>query len=309
MKTLVKTAGMSREEWLKWRTYGIGGSDVSVIAGVNKFRSVFQLWLEKTGQVEPQESDSQQTHFGTVLEPIIKKEFTRVTGKKIRSKRFLIQSEIYPYMIANLDGVIYEDGEMVLFEAKTASAYKKDIWEQGVPLEYVYQVQHYMAVTGTKKTYVAALVGGNAFYYHAVYRDEAMIAQIISMEKEFWEEYVLPKREPIADGSKSTTEYLNGKYRESNGGEVELPKEVAELCNYYGEVSKQLKMLEEKKDAVANQLKNYLKGNEVGRVGNHTITWKQVFTTGFDKKRLAQENKEVYDKYCTKSSYRKLSVA
>lgn len=37
-------------EWLKWRTMGIGGSDASVIAGVNPYRSVFQLWKEKTEQ-------------------------------------------------------------------------------------------------------------------------------------------------------------------------------------------------------------------------------------------------------------------
>ena len=46
------TSRMSREEWLKVRTQGIGGSDVSVIAGINPYRSVYQLWLEKTGQVE-----------------------------------------------------------------------------------------------------------------------------------------------------------------------------------------------------------------------------------------------------------------
>lgn len=161
MKVLVKTGDLTREEWLKWRTKGIGGSDVSVIAGINRFRSVFQLWLEKTGQAEPDGKETDFTHFGTVLEPVVKKEFTRRTGLKIRAKKALLQSEEYPFMLADLDGVIYEDGEMCIFEAKTASAYKQDIWEKGVPDEYQLQVQHYMAVTGAKKTYIAALVGGN----------------------------------------------------------------------------------------------------------------------------------------------------
>ena len=59
MKILVKTGKLSREEWLKWRTKGIGGSDVSIIAGINKFKSSFQLWLEKTGQIVPQEEESE----------------------------------------------------------------------------------------------------------------------------------------------------------------------------------------------------------------------------------------------------------
>ncbi|MBO5347377.1 MAG: YqaJ viral recombinase family protein, partial [Lachnospiraceae bacterium] len=199
MKILVKTGKLSREEWLKWRTKGIGGSDVSIIAGINKFKSSFQLWLEKTGQIVPQEEESEYAHFGSVLEPIVKKEFTRVTGLKIRNKKMILQSEEYPFMLADLDGVITENGEMCIFEAKTASAYKQDVWEEGVPMEYILQVQHYMAVTGAKKAYVAALVGGNHFYYHEVLRDETLIGQIIEMEKEFWEESVLLRMEPVAD--------------------------------------------------------------------------------------------------------------
>ena len=77
MNILAKTKRSSHEEWLKYRTQGIGGSDVSILAGINPFKSVHQLWLEKTGQVEPEEGDTEYTHFGTLLEPIVKKEFTR----------------------------------------------------------------------------------------------------------------------------------------------------------------------------------------------------------------------------------------
>ena len=44
MRTLVATKNMEKTEWLKWRTMGIGGSDASVIAGVNPYRPGFQLW-------------------------------------------------------------------------------------------------------------------------------------------------------------------------------------------------------------------------------------------------------------------------
>lgn len=48
MRVVVKTNNLTKEEWLKYRTHGIGGSDVSVIAGINPYKSVYQLWLEKT---------------------------------------------------------------------------------------------------------------------------------------------------------------------------------------------------------------------------------------------------------------------
>ena len=309
MRIFVKTAGMSREEWLRWRTKGIGGSDVSVIAGVNPFRSIFQLWLEKTGQVEPEETENDNTHFGNVLEPVVKREFSKRTGLKVRAKRALLQSEEYPFMLADLDGVIYENGKMNLFEAKTASAYKQEIWEKGIPEEYVLQVQHYMAVTGAEKTYLAALVGGNRFYWKVVRRDEQKIAEIIALEKAFWEENVLAGKEPVPDGSGATTDFLNEKYASSNGNTILLPEEALGLCRRYEELSGQLNELQDKKDAVSNQLKNFLKNNESGVIGEYRVTWKQVTSTTFDKKRLEKENRALYEEYLTKKQYRRLTVA
>ena len=185
-KTLVKTVNLSHADWLRYRTMGIGGSDVSVIAGINPYKSAYQLWLEKTGQIEPAESENEYTHFGTVLEPVIRREFMERTGLKVRQKHMLLQSETYPFMLANLDGVVKVNGEMCIFEAKTASAYKLDEWQSGIPPEYMLQVQHYMAVTDTSKAYIAALIGGNHFLYKLIERDNEIISKIIAMEKYFW---------------------------------------------------------------------------------------------------------------------------
>lgn len=132
-KVFADTSSMSREEWLKYRTMGIGGSDVSVIAGINPYRSVFQLWLEKTGQTEPCENGNECTHFGTVLESIVKQEFTARTGIEIFEPKCIYQHKDYPFMLANLDGVVTVNGEDCIFEAKTASAYKLNEWENGIP--------------------------------------------------------------------------------------------------------------------------------------------------------------------------------
>jgi len=309
MQVVVKTNNLTREEWLKFRTGGIGGSDVPIIAGINPFKSVHQLWLEKTGQIEPEQTESEYAHFGTLLEPIIRKEFTERTGIKVRQKHMLLQSSEYPFMYADLDGVINEGGELAIFEAKTASQYKMETWEEGVPAGYILQVQHYMAVTGAKKTYIAALVGGNHFVYHVVERDEVMIAKIIAMEKYFWETHVIGGVEPIPDGSEATTNYFNSKFSESNGQIIELPEEALAICDEYERLSEQLKELEAAKSAAANQLKSYLKEAEAGTVGDRKIVWKQIFKSSLDQKRLKEEKPDIYNGYVTQSSYRRLSVA
>lgn len=44
MRVVVKTNHLTREEWLKYRTGGIGGSDVSTIAGINPFKTQKMLF-------------------------------------------------------------------------------------------------------------------------------------------------------------------------------------------------------------------------------------------------------------------------
>lgn len=308
-KVVVKTKDLPREEWLKYRTGGIGGSDVSIIAGINPFKSVYQLWLEKTGQIEPEEQQSEYAHFGTLLEPIVRKEFMQRTGIKVRQKHMLLQSEEFPFMFADVDGVINEHGELCIFEAKTASAYKQDTWEEEVPAPYILQVQHYMAVTGAKKTYIAALVGGNHFYYHEVLRDDEMIAKIVAMEKYFWETHVLGGVEPVPDGSEATTRYFNEKFSKANGETVELPEEALDICREYDRISGEMKKLETEKNATVNQLKRLMKEAEVGTVGERKISWKEISKSSLDSKKLKTEQPEIYNRYLAQSSYRRFSVA
>lgn len=307
-KILADTSNMTRAEWLKYRTMGIGGSDVSVIAGINPYRSVFQLWLEKTGQIEPTESGSECTHFGTILEPIVKQEFTERTGIEITEPKYLYQHKDYPFMLANLDGVVTVDGEDCIFEAKTASVYKQDEWDGRIPPEYMLQIQHYMAVTGLKRTYIAALIGGNHFVYHIIERDDEMITNIIAMERKFWEENVLGGAAPVADGSEATTTYLNKMYSESNAQTIDLPKEVISICEEYNSISDEIETLSVKKDTLSNHIKSLLQNNEVGVAGKFRVSWKQVNSARFDSSRFKAENPELYGKYVKHSSYRRFGI-
>ena len=111
-----------------------------------------------------------------------------------------------------------------------------------------------------------------------------------------------------ADGSEATTRYLNERY-EDLGAQVELPDEVLSICEEYDNLSEQIKQLKSEKDAVANQIKTYLKDASVGIVGERKITWKAVVKNGLDIKRLKSEKPEIYEDYKTESQYRKFSVA
>ena len=82
-------------------------------------------------------SDNEAMRQGRDLEEYVAQRFTEETGMKVRRSNKMYWSETYPFMYADLAGVINENGEIAIFEAKTASQYKLDVWETGVPAEYL----------------------------------------------------------------------------------------------------------------------------------------------------------------------------
>ena len=306
-KILTETDNLSYEEWLAWRRKGIGGSDASVVCGVSRYKSPIELWLDKTGQIPFQEA-GEAAYWGTQLEPFVKREFTKRTGIEIREVKQLLQSEEHPFMLANLDGVCYvpEFGDCV-FEAKTSSAYKAHEWENSIPDEYMFQIQHYMAVTGFRATYIAVLIGGNSFKWKLVERDDELISMIISLEEKFWES-VKNGTPPPVDGSDACADYLAEKFSESTKTQIDLPDSAIQIIQDYESASEQISKLTEQKTAAENQLKEMLGENEIGLLENCEVAWKAVSQERLNSKLLKNELPEIYKKYANKTSYRRFSV-
>lgn len=45
------------------------------------------------------------------------------------------------------------------------------------------QVQHYLAVCGMNKAYIAALIGGNKFVFTTIYRDDSLIEELTARKR------------------------------------------------------------------------------------------------------------------------------
>ena len=138
MKRILDKRNMTQEDWQRYRETqkGIGGSDVATILGLNPYKSAFALWLEKTGQVKPDQIDNEYIEWGNILEPVIRDKFKKETGFKVYQNNFVIQHDTHEFMIANIDGEVKdpsEDGRGIL-EIKTASERMKPLWVDGPPL-------------------------------------------------------------------------------------------------------------------------------------------------------------------------------
>ncbi|MDF1509707.1 YqaJ viral recombinase family protein [Robertmurraya sp. DFI.2.37] len=304
----ISTKDMSRFEWLQERTKGIGGSDAGIILGLNKYRTAFELWLEKTGQVEPVEVDNEAIYWGNQMEDVVAKEFEKRTGKKVRRTNFMYSHPEHPFIKANIDRLIV--GESALLECKTASAYLAKEWEgEEVPDTYLVQVQHYLGVTGKEKAYIAVLVGGNRFIWKEIERDEDLITMIFEAEKNFWERHVLGGEPPALDGSSAAEKYLKEKYeRAEKDKEIVLPGEYKELLLQYEKVKSDEKLIKSAKTEIENKIKAELKDAESGIADRFIVTWKNQSRNSVDSKALKEKFPDIYNQVLKISSFRKFDV-
>lgn len=307
-RVLASTEDMPYEDWLEYRKKGIGGSDASVVCGLNRYKTPMELWLDKTGQLPYQEA-GEAAYWGSILENIVRTEFTKRTGIEVRQVKQLLQSDEHAFMLANLDGVCdHPEYGPCIFEAKTASAFKSGGWDDTIPDEYMIQIQHYMAVTGFKATYIAVLIGGNTFRWKLVERDEDLIFMILAFETQFWK-HVQDGTPPPLDGSEASAKFLSEHFPDSvPQSRIILPDAAADLLEQYDEASEQLEIATERKQEAENLLKQMLGENEMGTASGRVITWKSVTQERLDSKTLKAEHPALYQKYSTKSSYRRFSI-
>lgn len=305
-EVLVSTLDMDRDQWLEHRRRGIGGSDAAAIAGLNPWKSPIEVYLEKIGEM-PEPEDNERMYWGRVLEDVVAREFTERTGKRVRRRNAILHHPEHTFMTANVDRVLV--GEKVGLECKTTSEYAKGDWEgEEVPDHYILQCQHYMAVTGYKGWWIAALIGGNKFVYKYIERDEDIIDYLIQIESDFWQ-LVENRTPPAVDGSESSDMVLKMLYPESEPDtETTLPSEAETLIGEYELAAAEEKDAKSRKDEAANKLKALLGEYEVGKAGDRLVTWKTVNSSRLDTKALKAAHPEIYQEFAKKSSYRRFGI-
>lgn len=306
---IADTRKMTHADWLQMRKAGIGGSDCSAAVGLSRWKSPFQLWSEKTNRIVPAKA-GEAAYWGSVMEPILRAEVAkRMPKAEVRECPFFLRSKAHPYMLANIDGYVRENGSFSCLEIKTANAYAAvQDWQNGLPIEYYCQVMHYMAVTGMSSAYVAVLLGGNTFEIQKIERDEDMICHIIQMEEHFWYEHMLKDTPPEATAKDN--EVLGQLYPKSEEKAIELPETAKEILTDYERACHDLALAKEAKEEAEAKLKMMMTDAEVGIIDSYKISWKNVSTTRLENKKVKSLLTEDQVKECSTTSVtRKFTVA
>ena len=189
------------KQWHEQRDKGIGGSDVSVIMGANRWRSIGDLWREKTGKAKPEDlSHKPAIMLGNAMESVLRKEYAyRHPDVQVQEPDYMLQDTEHPWRQASLDGVLtYPDGRHEVLEIKTVGAFSYAQWADGlVPINYAMQVLHYMSVTGYPRAQLIAIIGNQSIIERTVQRNDEAIAAIEDEVDRFWVRCVEADKMPM----------------------------------------------------------------------------------------------------------------
>lgn len=293
-------------EWLRLRKSGIGGSDAGAICGVNPYSSAMKVFRDKTSEVV-EELDNEAVRIGHDLEDYVAKRFMEATGLKVRKSNYMYRSVEHPFMIADVDRLVV--GEDAGLECKTASAYSADKWEDGnIPLHYVMQCYHYMAVTGKRTWYIAAVILGRQFIYRKLEWDDELIYRLVEMENDFWSDYVIPGVIPPPDGSKACEEVLSQYYHTAKKASAIKLVGFDEKLRRREEILGFISALQEEQRQIEQEVKLFMGDNESASSECFCVSWGNVDSTRLDTKRIKEERPEIYLDYAKVSHSRRFEV-
>lgn len=281
------TKETDEEAWLAARRLGLGGSDTGPLLGLSPYKGPFELWLEKTGRLAPEDiSDNEAVWWGTQMEDAIARRFAMKTGYTLIDPPGTFVRRNAPVLRVNIDRFFLDDqGQLGILECKRANARLRTDWLDGqdelVPPWYQAQVAHAAATTGIHYGKVAC-INDNEFWIRDVNLDPDFVEQIADIELSWWGRHVADGIAPEVDAKPSTTQAL-ARLWPTPAGSVELGDDALDLIVAYRNAHQDYVAAKEAKTEAGNRLRWMLGDNETGTyTGTPVVTFKRTSRSQFD---------------------------
>lgn len=297
------------QEQLNDRRQGIGSSDAPAILGLSKYKSPYDVWLDKTGKIQ-NSSAGQAAWIGNMLEDAILGMAAQSLGKKVvaadgeKSTTF-----IKGLLRANVDGMIdvFQEGSPIV-EVKTTGQLADwgDAMTDSVPSHVLVQIHHQMLCTKSQMCYVARLGAafGFSFDIFPVRYDEAFAKEMESEVLAWWDNHVVKDIPPSIESGVPNLELLKSMSRKK-GKTIILPESLFVAEREAKEAAAAAELLHnEAKAVLMAAMGDATVATCIGyKAGISTITSKR-----FDSARFSEENPDMALKYQKDSSYQRFDI-
>ena len=303
----------SYDEWIQFRTRGLGASEIGTLMGVNSWKSPAELYYQKIGLIPQKTEQNIPMFMGTILEKTVAEIFEYWDGDDASMlKNYETQTKVrnlyepvgyvvnpkYPHLFfspdrlqiksKNLrirDGRINLENVEAVIEIKTISGWSSKQWEGGIPPSYYLQLQTYLMGLGIDTGYLVALEDGRNLKVHKFDRDQEMIDMIGRVTADFWScveagRLALELGEdyeqyaPPPDGTEAFSEFLNKKFANPEENTIVSTPEIDERILQYKVKNSEMSILDDEKREAANFIKNYMGNNTTIQSEEGKVTWR-----------------------------------
>ena len=267
------------------RTKRIGASEAAAILGLSPYKNPYEVWLEKTGQVEPWKGND-ATRAGQKLESLLLEEAEADLGDLAWD--VFVPSPHGEPIAATLDAQVIATGNVV--ECKTSGMTGGPVvgyWgEEGtdhIPEQYLVQTQIQMYCSGAEAAHVYAYLGKVIKSVYQVRYDHQLAASIAEILAKWWDKHIIGGEEPIAQGV--TPELLKRLHRQPEKV-VEIDQQstsrLRSVISEMEEAKSLKKKLEDQIDAMQGQLILSLGDAEAAKLADGTsITYMLTNRKGY----------------------------
>lgn len=179
--------------WLEMRKRDVTSTESAALFGMSPYTTHFELWHAKKSGLAREFKTNDRMKWGNRLEAAIAHGIAEEQGWEIKPlKEYMRDPEArigssFDFVITNLEG-----GPVHLEIKNVDYLAFRDGWiehEDGgieAPEHIEMQVQHQMAVSGFKRSFIGAFIAGNRGVVIERERDEPVIAAIKAKVAEFW---------------------------------------------------------------------------------------------------------------------------
>jgi putative phage-type endonuclease len=272
-----------RDDWLRWRRDGIGGSDIPALLGLSRYASPWSLWAEKVGLLEPSET-TQRQRIGQVLEDAIAVLFHEATGLYSVGSQTQCRHPEHPVAQCTADGFASEapivgpadfPNELTIgtHQIKTDGRFG---WPDGVPVNIRAQCVWEMGVTRQQHCWLSVLFAGFRFEVFEIAWDadaERDWLVMLDAAETFWREYVEPGNPPPIDDSDATSDAIRAVWPEHLPGASAPLDSLRDRLAQRSELQAQIKSTKAELSLIDNEIRATLADAEIG-----TLDGVPVFT-------------------------------
>lgn len=257
----------------------LGATDVAAIMGVSPWKRPYDVWLEKTDQVEPWVGN-QATRLGQNLESALIQFAQEDLG--ILYANVVRRCEAYPFIGATLDAQVAATGEPV--EIKTAGLtgpIRDDVWGEAgtdeVPDYYLVQVHTQLLCTGADRAYLYALIGGRGMVRYEIAAVNQINDMISETCREWWTKHIINGEHPqLSDTDAHMSLDTLKRVRRAPESVIAVGAEVDDLADRLEVAKHTLMTVESSCDWLKAQLIAALGQNECGTLpSGRKITYVQ----------------------------------